>query len=232
MNLLSAKSVLTASIRVLAVSAALVAGEASAQQTPPESAPAPASIAIQPPVEVSGADQAPWIKVCNNDPALKKEVCRTGYDLRSAGSQNLIASMLVMDNAGPKPNSFRLLLQVPNSLMIQPGLKVKVDEDKEQDVKFAICFPENCLAAMDVGEAQITRLKSAKTFKISAVRENNQGVTFIVPMTTFKAAIEGQATPAEEVQKRDAEIQQKADDTAKTMEERLLEAQRKAQQAQ
>lgn len=228
MKVFSAKKALAASIGALTAAVLLAGGAALAQTAPAE----PAPVAIQPPVEVSGSEQTSWIKVCAPEPSVKKDVCRTGYDLRSAGSQNLIASMLVMDSVGPKGNGFRILLQVPNGLMIQPGLKFKVDEDKEQDVKFAVCFPENCLAAMDVGDAQITRLKTAKTVKISAVRENNQGVGFVVPMTSFKAAIEGAPTPAEEVQKRDDAILQKAEESAKTMEERLLEAQRKAQEQQ
>lgn len=175
----------------------------------------------------SGGASDGWIKVCRADEKTKKEVCQTGYDLRTTSGQ-FLASVSVMEMTGEARKIVRLI--VPTGLLLQPGLNVQVDEGKAEEGKFGWCAPDGCVAQMVAGDAFVAALKKGKAVTINGQGQAANPVAFTFPLASFKTANEGKPIDAEAFKQRQeaiaAEIQQKR----QSIDDQLREAQKKATQ--
>jgi invasion protein IalB len=165
-----------------------------------------------------------WLKMC--DPSGK--LCRTGFDVFSETSQ-LLASMVLTIGADGKQRE--VVFTVPSSVKLANGLKLKVG-DTDDVANYVICYPNQCLAARAVDNAFIERLRKARTVVAIAVRETDDEVSYTFPMDTFGAALDGKPVTDEDIVKRNRMIQERAVTKRKSLQEQLLEAQRKAMEQQ
>lgn len=167
-----------------------------------------------------------WIKVCRSDEKQKKELCKTVYDLRTSGGQ-FLASMAIVEVSGEGRKIIEMIM--PTGLLLQPGLKVQVDQNKAEDAKFGMCAPDGCVAQMVSTEAFVGTMKKGSQFVVTAYGQTSNPVAFTFPLATFKAANEGKPLDEAALKKREeainAEIQQKQ----KSIEEQLREQQHKAE---
>lgn len=174
----------------------------------------------------SAADN--WIKVCRTDEKAKKELCKTAYDLRTAGGQ-FLASVAIVEATGEGRKIVEMIM--PTGLLLQPGLKVQVDQNKAEDAKFGMCAPDGCVAQLVSNEAFVGAMKKGGQLSITAYGQASNPVAFNFPLATFKAANEGKPLDEAALKKREeaisAEIQQKQ----KSIDDQLREEQRKAGQA-
>jgi invasion protein IalB len=182
----------------------------------------------------SAAAQSPavatdsWIKVCRSDEKQKKELCKTAYDLRTSGGQ-FLASIAVVEATGEARKIVEMIM--PTGLLLQPGLKVQIDQGKSEDAKFGMCAPDGCVAQMVSNEAFVGAMKKGAQLSITAYGQASNPVTFTFSLASFKSANEGKALDEAALKKREeaiaAEIQQKQ----KSIEDQLRDEQRKASQA-
>jgi invasion protein IalB len=190
--------------------------------------PKPAPRASQPPV-VELPDGPPvgpdtWLKMC--DPTGR--LCRTGFDIFSETSQ-LLASMVLTESADKKQRE--LVFTVPSSVKLGNGLKLKIG-DADDVANYVICYPNQCLAARAVDQAFIDRLRKAPQVVAIAIRETDDEVSFTFPMDTFSAALNGKPVTDADIATRNRMIQERAVTKRKSLQEQLLEAQRKAMENQ
>ncbi len=168
-----------------------------------------------------------WIKVCRTDEKAKKEICKTAYDLRTSGGQ-FLASISVVEVSGEARKIIELIM--PTGLLLQPGLKVQVDQNKAEDAKFGMCAPDGCVSQMVSNEALVASMKKGSALVVTAYGQASNPVSFSFPLETFKAGNEGKSLDDAALKKREeainAEIQQKQ----KSIEDQLRDEQRKAQQ--
>lgn len=169
-----------------------------------------------------------WIKVCRTDEKAKKEICKTAYDLRTTSGQ-FLASIAVVEVSGEARKIVEMIM--PTGLLLQPGLKLQIDQNKSEDAKFGMCAPDGCVSQMVSNDAFVASLKKGTALVITAYGQASNPVTFSIPLDSFKAGNEGKSLDDAALKKREdaiaAEIQQKQ----KSIEDQLRDEQRKAQQA-
>jgi invasion protein IalB len=199
----------------------------------PKPAPRPAASGAAAPATPSTTAELPdgppvspdsWLKMC--DPSGK--TCRTGFDVFSETSQ-LLASMVLTITADGKQRE--LVFTVPSSVKLANGLKLKVG-DTDDVANYVICYPNQCLAARAVDAAFVERLRKAPTVVAIAVRETDDEVSYTFPMDTFVAALDGKPVTDADIATRNRLIQERAVTKRKSLQEQLLEAQRKAMENQ
>lgn len=169
-----------------------------------------------------------WMKICGNDERQKKEICKTGYDLRSEGGQ-FLASISVSEMAGEARKIVELIM--PTGLLLQPGVKVQVDQNKAEDGKFSLCMPEACVAGFVTTDAFLGSLKKGSTLTVTAQGQAANPISFAFPLASFKSANEGKAIDEATLKKRQEAIAQDIQQKQKSIEEQLRAEQHKATQS-
>ena len=169
-----------------------------------------------------------WIKVCRNDEKAKKEECRTAYDLRTSGGQ-FLAAISVVEASGEARKILHMIM--PTGLLLQPGLKVQVDQNKGEDAKFSMCAPDGCIAMLATNEAFVASMKKGGELTLTAYGQASNPVTFTFPLATFKAGNEGKPLDEAALKKREEAISAEVAQRQKSIEDQLREEQRKATQA-
>jgi len=170
-----------------------------------------------------------WIKICQSDDKTKKELCQTGYDLRTTTGQ-ILASFVLMEMTGETRKIIQLVM--PTGLLLQPGVKIQVDEGKAEEGKFGFCRETGCFVQMVASEPFTAALKKGGSIVVNAQGQAANPVSFSFPLGSFKVANEGKAIDEETFRKRQEAIRAEVVQKQQSFEEQLREAQRKAQQGQ
>lgn len=190
-----------ASLAGLALAA--LALPALAQQQPrPAPAPTPAAPA-QPQggikVNLKAApDQADWLKVCGEDPAVKKQICYTTRDFVAENNQPVMA--VAIYSVKDDTRRFARFL-VPLTFMIQPGIRFSVEGSQPINAKFQICLPQGCFVEGELNDAVIANLKKGATLRIDMQNQLSQEVNFLVPLAGFGKAYDSAGIDQETLQK-------------------------------
>lgn len=201
-------------ILTLAVTAALA-------QTPKPAAPAaPQGQAGGQPAPAgpttAGAPQPEWMKLCSTDPATKKDVCLTARDVRTDTGQT-VASVALREIKGDPKKFF--LVALPPGLLIQPGIRIVVDQKPPQPGKFSICFPNACYAEVEAKEDFVGMMKAGSQIAVQALNREAKPVVFAVSLGGFSKAYDGPPLDpkiAEQSQRRlNEELQRKAEEARK-----------------
>jgi len=153
----------------------------SAGAQPAAPAPAPAASAAPTPAQS-------WIKTCNNDKVLKKEVCVVTEEIR-ADSGTFIASMALRQITGDK--KLALLATVPLGMLLKPGLKVQVDGATPVSLLYGICDIHACYGLGDVDDSFVDSMKGGKALTLTTFSQQAKPVNFSLPLASFAGAFAG-----------------------------------------
>jgi invasion protein IalB len=207
---------------------------------PPAQAPAqPAPQAQQPPQQPpqqqgqpgAGGEQplpvvySPWTKFCGKDEkvANSKTVCITMKEARLESGQFLAAAQLI-EPEGETKKALRVLL--PLGMQLPTGSRVVLDQDAAgaKPGRFVVCLPNGCLAETEVDQEFIGNLKKSQNMWLQAINIMGQAVSYPLPLADFAKANEGPATDPkafqEQQEKLQAELQKKAEDARKRLQQR------------
>jgi invasion protein IalB len=168
-----------------------------------------------------------WVKVCHTDEKQKKEICKTAFDLRTAGGQ-FLASIAVVEASGEARKFIDLIM--PTGLLLQPGVKLQVDQSKAEDGKYGMCAADGCIAQLVASDGLVGQMKKGTTLTVTAQSQSDAPVEFAFPLATFKAANEGKAMDEAALKKREEAIAAENAQKQKSIEDQLREQQRKAMQ--
>ncbi len=170
-----------------------------------------------------------WIKVCRKDDKAKKEYCQTAYELRTNDGQ-FLATFMVVEMTGEARRLARVI--VPTGMLLQPGLKVQIDQNKPDDARYTFCAADGCISEMLITDAQFASLKKGKMLTIGAEGQAANPVSFNFSLDTFKTSIEGKPLDDAEIQKREQALQKDIISKRKSLDDQLKDAQHKAQQSE
>lgn len=168
-----------------------------------------------------------WVKVCRTDEKQKKEICKTAYDLRTSGGQ-FLASIAVVEANGETRKFVDLIM--PTGLLLQPGIKVQVDQNKAEEGKYGMCASDGCIAQLVASDALVGAMKKGTNLTVIAQGQSDTPVEFVFPLATFKAVSEGKAMDDAALKKREEAIAAENAQKQKSIEDQLREQQRKALQ--
>ncbi len=173
------------------------------------------------------AQQAPrngWYKVCAKQE--ENDICNVQFQSVASNGQ-VVTSVQLLEVKG-KINRRIFQVTVPSGRLIPPGVKVKVDDKKEASMPFAYCFPQNCIAEVQLDDNLVKLLKSGAGLTITSTNFQNKPNPVPVTLEGFTTAYDGEALKQDELAERQ---QQLSDELAKKAEEqrkKLQEEQDKA----
>ncbi len=186
------KSLITKSAGVAMAAGLALSGlaglPASAQQggkpAPAAPAAAPANAGIKVPLKAA-PEQNDWLKVCGEDPSVKKTICYTTRDFVAENNQPVMAVAIY----SVKEDTRRFVrFLVPLTFLIQPGIRFSADGQQPVNAKFQVCLQQGCFVEGELNDAAITALKKAKTLRIDMQNQIGQEVNFEVPLEGFGKA--------------------------------------------
>jgi invasion protein IalB len=135
------------------------------------------------------AQQGPqWIKLCSPDPNTKKSLCLVQQEIYADTGQFIASATFRSIQDDPK---MQFILGVPPGMLIQPGLRVQVDDGKQSELKYSICFPNTCFADMDINADFVKTVKPGKQLIIVAMNQNGQAVSFPISLAGFTKSYDG-----------------------------------------
>ncbi len=141
-----------------------------------------------PAAEGGEVPQSAWAKLCNQDEQLDKEICVVSQELRSADNGQLVASMSIRLVEGEKNI---MIIAVPTGVILPPGLRVNVDENEPISAKYTICFPNACVARMELTDEYIASMKKGNNIGIAVIDGSQQTIGFPMTLIGFTSAFDG-----------------------------------------
>lgn len=202
----------------LAVALTWAATEPRAQnaQPPGESA------APEPGNAAPAEEQEGWMKICSDDPAIKKTVCIIQINLVTDAGQ-FLASTQLRETEGEARK--RLIAAVPPGMLLQPGLQVQVDKNKPVPLQYSICFPNACYGEAVVEDAFINAMKKGSRLMLTALNEESKPRPFPFTLGGFTAVYDGPGIDPNEAAQRQRDLQQRLSERAEEERRRLEEQQ-------
>lgn len=186
---------------------------ASAQEADPAAAP-----------PAAGGPDSAWAKLCNTDGATGKELCLTIQEIRADTGQ-FIASATIRTIAGDAKKS--LITAVPPGMLLQPGLRIQIDDQPQVEVKYGICFPNACYGELEVDDAFITKLKAGGKLTLTTLNQQAKPVNFPMTLGGFTKAFDGAGLDQAAQQTRESELADALARRAENARQKLIEQQQK-----
>ena len=166
-----------------------------AQPAPPAAPPANAGIKV--PLKAA-AEQGDWLKVCGEDPSIKKTICYTTRDFVAENNQPVMAVAVY----SVKEDSRRFVrFLVPLTFLIQPGIRFSAEGAQPINAKFQICLQQGCFVEGELNDAAINAIKKANTLRVDMQNQIGQEVNFEVPLAGFGKAFDSAGIDQETLQK-------------------------------
>lgn len=171
---------------------------------------------------------AQWNRVCGTDPVDKKETCQIRRMIATS-SGTLLGEVAVQEKKGDALKS--LAVSLPPGMLIQPGVKVMLDDKRTDLAKYTLCAG-NCFAELPIKEDYIAGMKKATLLKFTTLRPDGKSVEFDVTLDSFAAAYDGPPLDQAAQQKKQQELQSDLENKARAAQQKLIDAQKAAQQPQ
>jgi invasion protein IalB len=187
---------------VLAMSA-LLAAPAGAQEQPPANG---------------------WFKLCSKQE--DNEICNVQF--QAVASNGQVVTAVSLAEVKGKINRRVFQITVPTGRLIQAGIKVKVDENKEVALPYAFCFPQNCMAEVALDDNLVTLLKGGKAMTITSTNFQNKPNPVEVSLNGFTGVYEGPPLKRDELEARQRQLQEELRKKAEEQRKKLQEEQDKA----
>ncbi|HET7714480.1 MAG TPA: invasion associated locus B family protein [Bauldia sp.] len=168
--------------------------------------------------------ESPWAKLCNADPATGKELCLTIQEIRADTGQ-FIASATVRTIEGEAKKS--LITAVPPGMLIQPGLRVQIDDGQQYEMKYGICFPNACYGELEINDEFITALKGGGRLTVTTLNQQAKPVNFPMTLSGFTKAYDGAGLDQAAQQERQNELADALARRAESARQKLIEQQQK-----
>jgi invasion protein IalB len=156
-----------------------------------------------------------WTKICQANDQTKKETCVVTQNLHAETGQMLAAVTVIEEKGAQK--LFRIA--VPLGMMLEPGLRVVIDQNQPLETKYAICVPDGCFADLQINDEFIGNLKKGKALIVQTINHVGRTVNITFPLTDFGKSYDGPAVDPKEIQaqkqKLDNAVKKEAQDALK-----------------
>jgi invasion protein IalB len=171
------------------------------------------------------AAKAPWVKVCNQDPNSQKDVCLTTQEIR-ADSGQFLASVAVREIGGEEKQS--LVIAVPTGMLVQPGLRLQIDKNKQREIKYGICFPNACYAELPIDPSVVTEMKRGNNLVLTTLNQQAKPINFKLTLVGFTASYDGDPIDPEQLRAQQETLREELQQKAEAARKRLIEQQQNA----
>lgn len=164
-----------------------------------------------------------WTKLCQTNDQTKKETCVVTQNLHSETGQMLAAVTVIEEKGAQK--LFRIA--VPLGMLLEPGLRVVIDQNAPLEAKYAICVPDGCFADLQINDDFVGNLKKGKALIVQTINHVGRTVNITFPLTDFGKSYDGPAIDPKEIQAQKQKLDEAVKNQAKEALKRRLEEQQK-----
>jgi len=178
------------------------------------------------PVAGASAQSVPaeWFKVCT--PQGDNRICNTQYTM-IADTRQLITAVNLIDVSG-KVNQKVFQAVVPTGRVIPGGVQVQVDTNPAVTLNYSVCFPDRCIAEVELSEAMITSMKRGNTMKVTSTNFQRQPNPINVTLQGFTGAYDGPPREQPELEQRQQQLNEALQSQAEARRKRFEDAQNQA----
>ncbi len=169
--------------------------------------------------------QPGWRKLCGANPQSKKEVCAITRQLLASTGQVLAAATI--QEAEDKK---KLLIAVPPTMLLRPGMKVEIDGATEKALTYSICVPNLCFADLDIDDEYVASLKRGSNMVITTANQRNRPLNFTISLSGFTKAFDGPGEDPKQLREDKKKLQDELANKAEEARRKLIEAQQQNNQ--
>jgi len=163
---------------------------------------------------------SPWMKVCGKgQDTQNKQVCVVTKDGRLENGMPVAVVQLFEPEGQPR----MMRITVPLGMQIQHGTRLLIDQGQPANEPYKICFPIGCVSDYPVSDDMIKQMKKGQTLILQAINMQGTPISLPLPLADFAKAYDGPATDPkvfeEQQQKLQSELQKKAEEARKKLEQ-------------
>jgi len=178
----------------------------------------------QPAAPAAATPASAWIKECGEDPQSKKKVCIVVQELRAETGQFIASVQIRTVQDDPK---ISLIAMVPVGMLIQPGVRVQVDQNQQQEVKYGICFPNACFGQAQVDANFVNSMKKGNQLIVTTLNQQGKAITFPLTLAGFTKTFDSEGLDAAAARAQREELNKALQQRAEQNRQRLIEQQNK-----
>jgi invasion protein IalB len=172
---------------------------------------------------LGSAERPIWLKVCNKDPRLNKNVCLITQELRASTGQTL-TSVAIREIEG---TSSSLLVSVPLGTLIESGVAVQIDKGQSINLPLRICLPRACYAEFAIKSSLINAMKAGGQLIIQARNQQGKAYKFELSLTGFTASYTGDPIDPQQLQDSQQKLQDELQKKIQESKQKLIDQQNK-----
>lgn len=165
-----------------------------------------------------------WYKLCSK--VDTNEICSVQYNI-AAQSGRMVAAVNVFQSKG-KTNIERFQIVVPTARFIPAGIKMKIDNGRENTIPYFLCMPDRCMAETPLTKPLVDALKKGGKIKLITTNFQQQKNPLEVSLSGFTKVFTGPPLKRQENAARQAKLKEELEKKAAETRKRLQEAQEKA----
>ena len=169
--------------------------------------------------------QPTWKKLCGANPQTKTEVCAVTRQLLATTGQ-VLAAATIQETEGKK----KLLIAVPPTMLLRPGMKVEIDGASEQALTYSICVPNLCFADVEINDEYVASMKRGNNLVITTANQRSQPLNFTISLAGFTKAYDGPGEDPKKLQEEKKKLQDELANKAEEARRKLIEAQQQNNQ--
>jgi invasion protein IalB len=184
------------------------------------------STMLSSPAMAQAQQQVPdgWFKVCAKQE--DNDICNVQF-IATAETGQLITGVSLITIAG-KINRKLFQVTVPTGRVIPAGVAMQIDGGKVQQLNYAICFQDRCIAEAPLTDEFVASLKKGGQLTLSSVNFQNQPNPVNLTLSGFTDAFDGEGLKQSEIEQRQQELADGIEKRRKEFEAKLKAEQDKA----
>lgn len=166
-----------------------------------------------------------WTKICTEEKKTNNKVCLITQEIRSATGQ-FLASVAVREINGPEKQT--VVVSVPPGMLLQPGMRLQIDDHEEREVKYGICFPKYCYSELAIKPEFIAEMKAGEKLVVTTFSQQGKAIGFELTLAGFTASYDGDPIDPAAIKAQREKMQQELAEKAKQARDNLIRQQEEA----
>jgi len=138
----------------------------------------------------SASQISAWVKVCSKAEQIKS-VCLLKYEGLDPKSGDVLVAAAVRTTQGNDKQDLIITVPTAYSLLMPPGVRVKIDEDEPISLPYVGCSPTSCQAQVELPNQVLDRMRKGNQMLIAAISTQQKPLTFRVLLNGFATTSDG-----------------------------------------
>lgn len=168
-----------------------------------------------------------WFKACTKQEEV--DICNVQNVLTASNGQ-LVTGISLIELKG-KVNRKVFQVTVPTGRLVPPGIGLQVDGGKTQKIEYVICFPDRCIAEVQLSDQIVSSFKKGSELTLTSVNFQNQPNPVKVTLQGFTGAFDGPPLQQADIEERQKKLQEFVSKNNEDFAKKLKDEQEKAKAA-